>query len=337
MLLLALAVTLAAVAAGSLTRPLGASAAGGSSSSYGYPVKPFDRPHAIRGVFGDPRTIFNDPPTAAGILRSGGQFNFHTGVDISAPDGTAVYPVVSGTVATVEHDWVAVDTGGGRTFEYRHLQPSVRLGRHVDAQRTVLGTILRGCKHVHLTELVNGRPVNPLQPGHLTPYTDTTTPTVASISFKTSDTGDGVLANFVKGKVQMVAEAYDTPTLPVPGIWHGMPVTPAMVTWTIRSWTGKGVVPTRVAVDFRATEPSGSTFWNSYGRGTFQNMSVFGKHYSWLQPGCFLFKLTPGPFDTRQLHDGVYEVVVTATDIRGNSSSLSHRFTVHNRPGWIGS
>jgi hypothetical protein len=66
-----------------------------------------------------------------------------------------------------------------------------------------------------------------------------------------------------------------------------------------------------------------------YARGTYQNMAVFGSHYSWAQPGSYVFKLGPA-FNTRQLRDGAYDIVVTATDIRGNSSSLSRRFTVAN-------
>jgi hypothetical protein len=89
-------------------------------------------------------------------------------------------------------------------------------------------------------------------------------------------------------------------------------------------------------VDFRTTIPPDDAFWSVYARGTFQNMSVFGKHYSYLQPGCFLFRLTRTPFDTTRLRDGVYDIIVTATDISGNSSSLSRRFTIHNRPGWVG-
>lgn len=129
------------------------------------------------------------------------------------------------------------------------------------------------------------------------------------------------MANFVRGRLVIVAEAYDTPSLPVPGIWHGMPVTPALVTWRIQPWSGKVVVPRHVTVDFRATAPT--AFWNVYERGTFQNMSVFGKHYSYLQPGCFLFKLTPTPLDTSKLRDGVYDLVVTVADVRGNTSSLA--------------
>ena len=65
-------------------------------------------------------------------------------------------------------------------------------------------------------------------------------------------------------------------------------------------------------------------------------MCVFGPHYSYMQRGAFLFKLGRGAFDTRRLRDGVYEVVVRATDIRGNTASNRIRFDIHNRPGWVG-
>src|SRR5204863_4649794 len=110
--------------------------------------------------------------------------------------------------------------------------------------------------------------------------------------------------------------------------WKGLPVSPALLTWEIRSWTGKVVRPRQVAVDFRETLPNRS-FWSVYARGTYQNMAVLGSHYSWAQPGSYLYKLSP-PLDTRTLRDGAYDVVVTATDIRGNSSSMSRRFTVGN-------
>ena len=38
--------------------------------------------------------------------------------------------------------------------------------------------------------------------------------------------------------------------------------------------------------------------------------------------------------DTRTLRDGVYDLIVKASDIRGNSGSQTLRFTVHNRAGW---
>ena len=92
-----------------------------------------------------------------------------------------------------------------------------------------------------------------------------------------------------------------------------------------------------MAADFRQSIPSKALFWSYYARGTYQNMAVFSPHYNWGQPGCFLFKLTRTAFDTRSIKDGVYDLVVTATDIRGNHSSKSLRLTIHNRSGWVGS
>ena len=135
----------------------------------------------------------------------------------------------------------------------------------------------------------------------------------------------------------MVVAAEDTPNLAVPRNWNGLPVTPALITWRVEQATGKVALAERVATDFRTSVPHNDTFWQHYARGTYQNMAVFGPHYSFRQRGAYLFNLTPAPFDTRLLRDGVYDLVVTATDIRGNSGSLSIRFTVHNRPGWIGS
>jgi hypothetical protein len=63
-------------------------------------------------------------------------------------------------------------------------------------------------------------------------------------------------------------------------------------------------------------------------------MSVFGPHYSWGQPGCFRFRL--GTLNTLRLPDSVYRLVVTAADVRGNRSSSSLRFSVHNHSGWVG-
>ena len=31
--------------------------------SYGWPVKPFNRQHPVRGSFGDPRSVFRGTPT----------------------------------------------------------------------------------------------------------------------------------------------------------------------------------------------------------------------------------------------------------------------------------
>jgi hypothetical protein len=309
------------------------------SDSYQWPVKPFDQQHPVRGYFGDPRTVFAAPPTTEGVLRGGGQFSFHEGIDISAPNGTPVYPVRDGRVIVASREKsrerVVVQCADGVVFEYWHLIPNVHVGQLAQTDRTVLGTILRPAGHVHLTEVVGGRPVNPLAPGHITPYVDHTMPHVSAIRIATGDETPAMV-NFVRGSLALTAEAYDTPALPVPGLWRNMPVTPALVTWRIQTWTGKIVVPERTAADFRTTIPADGAFWDVYARGTYQNFSVFGDHYSFAQPGCFLFRLTPTPLDTTRLKDGVYELVVTAADTAGNASSSALRFSVHNAPGYVG-
>jgi hypothetical protein len=315
---------------------VGHAATGARSFAYGWPVKPFDRQHPIRGGFGDPRTVFFGPPTTESVLTGAGSFTFHFGTDISAPDGTQVYPVVSGTVSEVRADMVGVTTDDGRVFQYWHIQPSVSPDERVQVDQTKLGSILRGARHVHLTEVDGHRIVNPLRKGHLTPYTDTTTPHVRTISFR-DDIGSDVLPTFLRGSIEMTAEAYDTPSMPVPGSWHDMPVAPALITWHLQTIGGRRVTPERVAADFRLTIPENQNFWSYYARGTYQNQATFESHFSYRQPGCFLFKLTRGPFDTRTVPDGVYDLVVIVADIRGNHSSAVRRITIHNRPGWTGS
>src|SRR5438874_12915241 len=98
--------------------------AGGSRHtdySYSWPVKPFDQPHPVRGGFGDPRTVFAGPPSQRTLFAGGGSFSFHFGVDISAPDGTAVYPVESGTVTTASKEWIQVASSSSRSLQYWHI------------------------------------------------------------------------------------------------------------------------------------------------------------------------------------------------------------------------
>ena len=271
------------------------------SGSYPWPVKPFDRQHPVRGNFGDPRTLFNTPPTTDGALTGGGSFQFHFGVDISAPDGTRVYRSrrAPWSRSRTKQERVNVSAGDGRTFEYWHITPAIRVGARVTASETVLGRVVRGAKHVHLTELHGETPVNPAQAGHLTPYSDHVAPRIRSISIRKS-ASTVELPNFVRGSVDLVVDASDTTNCAVPGIWANMPVGAARIAWRVEDMRGRAAVPSRIAVDFTTTIPSNSDFWNVFERGTYQNMSVFGSHYSYMQPGRYLYRLAPRGFDTRR-------------------------------------
>jgi hypothetical protein len=320
--------------AGALVVVLRLSAATGSACikqpGYGWPVKPFDRAHPVRANFGDPRTTFNAPPTMPGLMTGSGIFDLHNGIDISAENGTPVYAVRSGTVSLLSGETVAVDSGDGFVAQYWHIAPAVQPGQQAIADQTVLGYV-KGYEHVHFSEVDNGRPVNPLAPGHLCPYLDTTTPQVVAISFRSSTSGPELLPQFVHGKVIMIANAFDMPALPIPGSWGQLPVAPALITWRIeRAKDGRLIVPERTAFDVRSTLPR-TAFWELYARGTRQNMSKFaGYPRGWRVPGVYLYRLTPQPFDTTSIPTGIYDLVVTATDIRGNRSSSRQTFIVRN-------
>lgn len=310
------------------------SATAGCTGSYGWPVKPFDQAHPVRGSFGDPRMIFDGPPTRESLLSGDGNFSFHQGVDVSTPNGSRVYAVAGGTVILVTPEFVRVDCGNGRAFEYWHVASRVRVGQDVRAGETVIGTVTRPSMHVHLTQLQNERAVNPMIPGRLTPYRDTTSPRLLDIVIRRTETGPDEMPQLVSGTVLLVAEAVDTPASRVPGIWRDLPVTPARISWRIERWPGRVVVPERVARDVRESVPSADRFWSTFARGTCQNMAVFGNHYSYLQGGRYLFKLSDRGLDTSTLADGVYELVVTAQDTAGNRDVRRLRFTVHNAAGW---
>jgi Peptidase family M23 len=299
------------------------STAQAAGRSYQWPVRPFDEQHPIRGYFGDPRTTFHGSRSTETLMTADGVFFYHHGVDISAPDGSRVYPVVSGTVSRVDAKRVDVSVADGRRFEYWHIHPSVRRGQRVVAGVTVIGRIQEGREHVHLTEVDGGRYVNPLMPGHLTPYTDHTKPEVLRITMRPRNTLR------VSGSVTFVADVADTQSLPVPR-WDGFPLTPAVVSWQIKTLGGKPMTRTRVARDVRGTIPTMDRFWDGFARGTHQNRPVFDEGKFKTVTGKYLIKLTPRPYDTRTLHDGRYVLAVTARDTAGNRDTLVLRFTVDN-------
>ena len=125
----------------------------------------------MRGNFDDPRVEFVGDELAS---------NFHFGIDIAAADGTPVYAVAPG-IASRHGDYVDVLSSSGRDFGYWHVTPTGRRRRAVK-QGDLLGHVERGWGHVHFAENLNGVYVNPLRRGALTPYTDTTPPTVAAVS-----------------------------------------------------------------------------------------------------------------------------------------------------------
>jgi hypothetical protein len=290
-------------------------------------VKPFDRQHPIRGGFGDPRTVFQFPLWDGG-LKGPGRFSFHNGVDISAPNGTPVYAVESGVVRLGSETEILLETVAGPRFQYFHVIPTVRDGERVQARTTLLGYVQAPYAHVHLAEIDGGSVTNPLRPGHLTPYADRTRPTIGVFEIN-DELGDVVGPLGLCGHVSIAAEISDRPSLPVPGVFQGLPVAPALVQWNLVRLGHGQVVPKTIAVDFRTTLPEPASFWDVYARGTYGNAPRFANQQFTAMPGRFLYILSRD-LDTRRYRNGVYILTVWASDIAGNLVDYTRRYSILN-------
>lgn len=302
--------------------------ASAAASAYPWPIKPFHAQHPIRADFGDPRTRFWNTMLTNG-LEGPGVFQFHNGIDIAAPEGTPVYPIVSGTAEWIDGSAIVVHSKG-RRFQYFHIKPAVRNGQHVIAQRTVLGHVIRAANHVHLTEIRGRRVWNPLAPGGIAPYRDRTIPQVSSIAARPKSSLLALDSDRLCGTVSLVAAAQDTPPLPVPGTFAGFPVSPALLTWSLTRLDGVKYVSSVTTADFRTTLPSLRKFWSVYARGSYQNAPRFSNQ-QFHMPGRFVYNLA-GTFDTRSYPNGTYEARVSVSDMRGNWSDAVQRFRIENEP-----
>ena len=304
--------------------------ASATASAYPWPLKPFNQQHPIRANFGDPRTRFLNTMLTDG-LQGPGTFLFHNGIDIAAPEGTPVYPVISGKVRYIDDSAISVKTKGRGVFQYFHLLVSVRNGQHVIAGKTVLGTVLRAYGHVHLSEIRGGRVWNPLARGGIAPYRDHTVPQVRAINVRPA----GSLLPFdpatVCGTVSLVAAADDAAPLAVPGVFAGFPLSPALITWSLARVGGFTYVNDVPAADFRTTIPASRYFWSVYARGSYQNAPRFSNR-QYFMPGRFLYNLASF-VDTRSYPNGLYEIAVRVADMRGNSSEAALQFKIENRAG----
>ena len=265
--------------------------------AYGWPVKPFNRQHPVRGYLNDPRNGHGDAKS------------FHFGIDVSAPTGAAVYAVEAGQVFLTRGRMAVAVKGAGRTFGYWHIKPAVQNHQLVRVHQ-LLGYIVDqggGGWHVHFAERSNasGEYLNPLRPGGLGPYVDRTPPTVASVEFLSH--GREVDASQLKGRVSIVAEISDKTPMLVPAPWSRLPVTAARIRWSLTQGS-RQIRPPRMVIDSHRLLP-GTMYDTIFAPGTSQN--YLG------QPGHYRYYLARG-FRASRLPAGISRLRINATDTRGN-------------------
>jgi hypothetical protein len=302
----------------------------GSASAYPWPFRPFTQQHPIRGFFGDPRTVYQSG-ILAGAFAGPAFISFHQGVDISAPNGTAIYPVESGRVHYLGAATLNLVTSHDVTFQYFHIIPIVGEGQEVLAKKTVLGYVQPPFGHVHLTEIDGTHAVNPLQPGHLGPYRDRTKPRVKDVIVR-NQSGDVQTPVGLCGRVEIDVDAYDTQPVPVPGTYHDLPVSPALVQWSMTRIGGKVVVPLKTVWDVRQVVPPNGQFFGNYAKGTYENSPRFGNQQYSGMPGRYLYLLAPN-FDTTDIANGNYVIAVRVGDVRGNVATATEQINVLNARG----
>lgn len=288
-----------------------------AANAYPWPVRPFDVQHPVRGGFDDPRSRRGSvDPTVDNPL------SFHDGVDIQAPDGTPVYAVAPGIVSHPNASAVAV-SDVGVTFAYWHIVPVVGSFQYV-IRGQLLGYIRPGAGHVHLAEKRFGTYLNPLRRGALAPYRDTTPPVVRSLVFYRCGMRTELPSTSVNGCVDIAVDAYDPPSIPTKPPWRDVVLAPTRITWgglfSTDAWLPVGF--TSQTVDFEQLLAP-TDVRAVYAPGTRQNgPNMVGDYRYWLAHNVA----------TSMLGDGEHGLSVTATDIRGNTTTRALTFTVANEP-----
>jgi murein DD-endopeptidase MepM/ murein hydrolase activator NlpD len=280
------------------------------AAGYGWPVKPFDRQHAIRGTFGDPRYHLD----GEGQLSS-----FHFGVDIDVADGAPVYAVEPGVVVRRHAASVTIGRASGRRFGYWHVRPVVRSGTHVRLHQ-LLGYVLPGWGHVHFAESMLGVYRNPLRDGALAPFNDGTSPVVASIGLLTAD-GSIADAGHLAGSIAIQADIYDLPPLAPASPWDVARLAPAFVWWSLLDDSTGAIVQSARVIDVRFALPANRLYGWIYAPGTYQNKPH--------RPGRYLFHLAH-TLDTARFPDGTYTLEVGAADTRRNIGTATVVVTLSN-------
>jgi hypothetical protein len=320
----------------------------------GWPVRPHDGPHPIRGSFLDPRAD----------VRLGAVY--HDGLDIAVrddrpergapPDRThRVYAVEGGRVAAATRPGVRglVDIGH---FRYEHVDALVRRGELVEAGQPI-GWTCFDTWHVHLGERLvtpggKDRWINPLRPGgKIAPFVDTAKPAIHEIRYYTPADSHWVLRTGNVARLPQAGRRLDKQRLS--GIvdvrvnaddpqsfvgwfrdlpWLAAPHHPFRLALTIVD-LGSGLIVDQRDV-FRSEQYLPLPAVRHYAPGTEQNLPANGcmRHHRRVRcRGSYWFRLFEQRYwNTTRLPNGRYRLRVRAWDVAGNTAKTDSNVTIRN-------
>jgi hypothetical protein len=319
----------------------------------GWPVRPQNRQHPIRGSFPDPRP---DPDRGA---------IYHDGIDVAVRDDRPE----AGAPPNRTHRVLAIEGGpvhlatprGGRGFAhighfgYGHIDPVVLTGETVVPGQHI-GWTCKNDWHVHLSEFVfttSGKiSVNPLRPGgKVAPYVDTAPPDIHEIRFCTfampawgrrpttsvvryPPAGRRLPKDALRGRVDVRVRVSDPQSFV--GWFRDLPHLaaphhPFRLAVAVVDATSGRIVRRREA--FRCEQVLDLPAGRHYAPGTEQNLPAKGcmrRHAELSCDGDYWFRCFPRGWDTTRLADGPYEVRVRAWDVAGNLTRQIVPVTVAN-------
>ena len=198
-------------------------------------------------------------------------------------------------------------TDGDVDFGYWHIVPAVTHHQRVKKHQLV-GHVEAPWLHVHFAEHRSDRYRDPLRPGALTPWRDTTKPHVTRIVLLTQRPGTRPGSDL--GAVDVIAEAHQMPPLAVPAPWDepAGDTRPCPLARAPRRPHHAGLAHTdrlqQGAAPRRGVQP--------HLRARERGRTGPGK------PGLYRFFLAH-TWSTTLLDDGQYRLEVEATDLRGSN------------------
>jgi hypothetical protein len=321
----------------------------------GWPVRPHDEQHPIRGSFLDPRP---DPEFGA---------TYHDGVDIAVRDDEPERRAPEGRthrVYAIEGGQVLIATARGARgfarighFGYGHIDPLVQTGDTVKAGEHI-GWTCEGDWHLHLREFVfkSGGDViivNPLrQGGKLHPFVDKAAPAIEEIRFYTPATpawgrrpattvarlppaGRRLSRDELLGRVDVRVRVSDPQSFVG---WFrerprlAAPHHPFRLAVSIATLPSGRVIRRREV--FRAEQLLDVPPGHHFAPGTEQNLPAKGclnAARSVRCGGVYWFRLFPLRYwDTTKLPDGRYRLRVRAWDVAGNVSRADMAVRIAN-------